>query len=373
MYTDLATLCVSQDQALYPAVVQMDANRLGIVLVVDGQRRLIGTITDGDIRRALLTKLALEQPIRSLLARKAGTPYATPITARMGQESGAYLALLKRHGILHLPLLDEADRVVGVVTMEEFLPNQPLSLRAVVMAGGMGSRLSPLTEEIPKPMLPVGDRPLLELIIEQLRDAGVRHVKLSTHHKPEKIEAHFRDGKQFGVELSYVTEDRPLGTAGALGLQEPPDTTTLVMNGDILTQVDFRAMLAYHREHEADFTVCVRHYELKVPYGLVRCEGFRVTGLSEKPLVSSFVNAGTYLLEPDVYQFIPKGERMDMTELIQQLIKSGRTVVSFPIREHWLDIGQLDDYAEAQEQVKRWEQSRRKAKHRAAPFQKTVS
>jgi dTDP-glucose pyrophosphorylase len=340
----------------------MDRSRLGVVLVVDEERRLVGTITDGDVRRAILAKVSLETSVAALLTRKAGTKYARPITAPMGQDPAVYLSLLKQHSILHLPLLTEEQRVAGLVTRDDFLPDeQDLPLHAVVMAGGAGRRLHPLTEEIPKPMLPVGDRPLLELIIGQLREAGVRHVKLSTHHKPEKIEAHFQDGRQFGVELSYVTEDRPLGTAGALGLHDPPASTTLVMNGDILTQVDFRAMLRYHKEHEADFTVAVRHYELKVPYGLVECDGSHVRSLSEKPLVSSFVNAGIYLLEPSVYRFIPKGERLDMTELIQRLLNAGRTVVSFPIREHWLDIGQLEDYAQAQEAAKQWEAARRAA------------
>ncbi|MBI3021815.1 MAG: nucleotidyltransferase family protein [Candidatus Omnitrophica bacterium] len=352
MYTDLTTLCIGRASSLRAAIAQMDRSRFGIVLVTDDQRRLVGTITDGDIRRAILANVDLEQSVNVLLARKATTRFAKPITAAAGSDPNLYLALLKQHNILHLPLIDDEQHVVGMVTRDEFLPNEVLPLHAVVMAGGLGSRLHPLTEELPKPMLPIGNRPLLEIIIAQLREAGIRRVQVTTHHKPEKIEEHFGDGKDFGINLSYVAEDRPLGTAGALGLLGVPKETTLVMNGDILTQVDFRAMLVYHREYGADLTMAVRQYDLKVPYGVVECEDSVVRSLSEKPTVGFFVNAGIYLLEPPVYQFIPNGQPFDMTELIQCLLKAGRMVVSFPVREYWLDIGEHAGYERAEQDVR---------------------
>lgn len=352
MHSDLTTLCVTPERAFGEAVAQMDASRLGIVLVVDEDRRLMGTLTDGDIRRAILARVALTEPVSALLARKSGTPYARPVTAPTGEPPGVYLGLLKQHNILHLPLLDAAGRVAGLVTMEEFVPSQPLALQAVVMAGGQGRRLSPLTEDLPKPMLPVGDRPLMEIVIQQLREAGVTRVTVATHHKPEKIEEHFGSGAAHGVELSYIAEDRPLGTAGALGRLGIPTETTLVMNGDILTQLDFRAMLAYHREHQADLTVAVRHHDVEVPYGVIECDGHLVRRLREKPAVEFLINAGIYLLEPAAYRFIPAAERFDMTDLIQRLLDAARPVVSFPIREYWLDIGRHADYAQAQEHAK---------------------
>ena len=352
--TDVAALCVTPQASIREAVGRIDATRHGIALVVDDQRRLVGTITDGDVRRAMLARVDLEAPVSLLLARKAGSRFACPITASLSADRGTLLRLLQQHSILHLPLLDDQQRVAGLVTLDEFLPDQELSLQAVVMAGGEGSRLHPLTEDTPKPMLRVGDRPLLEIIIAQLRDAGITQVKMTTHHRPEKIAAHFGDGTGFGVELSYVSEDRPLGTVGGLGLLEPPKDTTLVINGDILTRVDFRAMLAYHREHQAELTVAVRHYELKVPYGVVECEGSTVRRVNEKPVLGCFVNAGIYLLEPMVYQFIPNGQRFDMTDLMQRLLDEGRSVVSFPIREYWLDIGQHADYEQAQAEIKTW-------------------
>lgn len=354
MYTDLTTFCVTADCSIRDAVKQMDGNRLGIVLVVDGQRRLDGTVTDGDVRRAILANIDLGQPVQVVLARKIGTRFAQPITAPAGADAATCLGLLKQHNLLYLPLVDAAHLVTGLVTLDEFLPDQALPLQAVVMAGGKGSRLHPLTEDVPKPMLKVGDRPVLEIIIRQLRESGIRQVRVATHHKPEKITEHFGDGSDFGVQLSYMEEDQPLGTVGGLGLLGIPQETTLVINGDILTQVDFRAMLVYHREHQAELTVAVRQYDIKVPYGVIECDGPMVRGVSEKPVIGFFVNAGIYLLEPTVYRYIPTGQRFDMTDLIQRLLREGRPVVSFPVREYWLDIGQREDYEEAQAAVKQW-------------------
>jgi len=354
MKIELASLCVGPQASVREAIALMDRNRCGFALVVDGDRHVVGTVTDGDIRRAMLANMDLQQPITDLLARKIGTRYERPVTARVGQESSVYLNLLKHHNLLYLPLLDETDRVAGLVGLDEFVPDETLSLQAVVMAGGRGSRLHPLTEDVPKPMLRVGDQPVLEIIIKQLRDAGIKQVKVTTHHKPEKITEHFGDGSHFGVELSYVEEGRPLGTVGGLGLLAPPKETTLVMNGDILTQVDFRAMLAYHREHQADLTMAVRQYDVNVPYGIVECDGPMVRGVTEKPVLGFFVNAGIYLLEPSVCRLIPNGQRFDMTELIQRVVGEGRAVVSFPIREYWLDIGQHEDYVQAQADSRHW-------------------
>jgi len=351
MRTDLTKFCIGRDRSLRDAITLMDQSRLGIALVVDEERRLLGTVTDGDIRRAMLDRIQLDQPVTVVLDRKASTRHAKPVTASIDADQNSCLQLLKEHRILHLPLLDREKRVAGLVALDDFVP-QRLSLQAVVMAGGFGSRLTPLTQETPKPMLPVGNRPIMEIIIQQLREAGIKQVKVTTHHQAEKITDYFKDGKAFGVELSYVTEDRPLGTIGGLGLLEAPQETTLVINGDILTQVDFRAMLTYHKEHQADLTLAVRHYDVKVPYGVVECDGPMVKRVNEKPVVGFFVNAGIYLLEPSVYRFIPSGVRFDMTELIQRLIQEGRTVVSFPIREYWLDIGEHSEYAQAGEDLK---------------------
>lgn len=354
MYTDLTTLCVSPGSSILDAIRSMDHNRLGIALVVDSEKHLIGTITDGDVRRAMLARTDLSTQVDGLLAQKAGTAFERPVTASATADAEMMLKLLQINKLFHLPLLDDRRRVVGLVTLEDFTPHRSLPLQAVIMAGGQGSRLYPLTIETPKPMLPVGDRPLMAIMIEQMREAGIKRVNVSTHHKHEKISDHFGNGESYGVDISYVTEDRPLGTAGALGLMGVPDETVLVVNGDILTQVDFRHMLAFHREHRADLTMAVRYHEMRLPYGVVDSEGSSVFGLREKPVVGFLVNAGMYLLEPDVYKYIPSGEHFDMTDLIQRLLEEGRPISSFPIREYWLDIGDPAEYERAQNDVLRW-------------------
>ena len=351
MYLNLDSFCVNVEASIHEAVACMDESTLGIVVAVSEGRKLEGTITDGDVRRIMLANIDQAESIRTVLKRKEGMLYERPITGRAGADLNSYLRLLREHNLLHLPIVDESGVVVGLVTLDEFVPPEPLPLQAVIMAGGEGKRLRPLTEDTPKPMLRLGDRPLLEIMIEQLKNAGVGRVHVAMHHKPEKITEHFGDGQGFGVDITYVSEERPLGTAGALGLMDEPDETMLVVNGDILTDIDFRAMLSFHREHAAELTVAVRQYDIQLPYGVVECDGASVRGLTEKPVAKYFVNAGIYLLEPAVYRYLPKAERFDMTELIQSLLGAGRPVSSFPVREYWLDIGQLEDYEKAKGRV----------------------
>lgn len=349
--TNPADLYVLAGQSIREAIEAINRNLKGIVLVTDPERRLIGTVTDGDVRRAVLEGVSLDSLVSVLLKRKAAN-YTTPVTVPLGTDRATVLQLMHDHVVHQVPVLDAEGRVADLVTKDELFPEQAPPMQAVIMAGGFGKRLHPLTESTPKPMLPVGDRPLMERMINQLQQAGIRRVNVTTHYLPEKISDHFGDGSAFGVELNYVAEDSPLGTAGALGLMTAPSEPLLVINGDLLTRVNFRAMLAYHREHQADLTVAVRQFGLQVPYGVIEADGVAVTGLKEKPVVNFLVNAGIYLLEPGVFDYIDNGERSDMPDLIHRLIAEQKTVVTFPIHEYWLDIGHYDDYLRAQEDVK---------------------
>jgi len=323
---------------------------MGILLLCEDDRKLVGVLTDGDIRRAILRGVSFDEPCISIASRN---PVVAPL--RVSPSEALHLMDHSRDFVVnHLPVVDAEGRAVDLLLRRDLVTEDQLALSAVIMAGGFGTRLRPLTEELPKPMLPVGGRPLMELIIEQLRQAGIRRVNVTTHYRSEEIIEHFGDGRAFGVEIKYVTEDRPLGTAGALGLMEIPNEPLLVINGDILTQVDFRAMLDFHREQRADMTVAVRQHEFRVPYGVVETNGVTITGISEKPVVQHFINAGIYLLNPGVCQFIPNGQPYDMPDLISRLLAEGRRVVSFPVREYWLDIGQSADYKQAQEDLQAW-------------------
>ena len=349
---DIAALCLPATTTFRDAIDHIDKHGKGIILITDGQGVLVGTITDGDVRRWILLGQSLDTSVAGLLEQKKHSPYPRPVTAPVGSSS-AFLLKLMQDKVLHqIPLVDKHDRVVDLVTMDELLPGQRLPLQAVIMAGGFGTRLRPLTADMPKPMLPVGDRPLLELILRQLQASGIRRVNVTTHYMAEKIVEHFGNGDKFGVEMNYVAEDKPLGTAGALGLLESPEETLLVMNGDILTDVDLRALLSYHQEHEATLTVGVRKYEVKVPYGVIESDGPLVRKIVEKPSLTFFVNAGIYLLEPRAHGFIPAGQRFDMTDLIGRLIQEKHKVACFPILEYWLDIGRHGDYDQALQDIK---------------------
>ncbi len=297
----------------------------------------------------MLAGLGLSDPVSSLLPIKANTPHPTPTTAIQGVSREALSALFAEQGVRQIPIIDAAGQPVEVVTVDDFaLGHKAPPLRAVVMAGGFGKRLHPLTSDTPKPMLPVGGRPLLEVIIGQLRDRGIKSIYVSTHFREEKIIEHLGDGSGLGVDISYLREESPLGTAGALGLMPTPTEPLLVINGDILTDLDFRSMHCYHEKLKAKLTIAVRRYQVQVPYGVVDSDGTSVIGIREKPELGFFVNAGIYLLEPDVYNFIPQNSHFNMTDLIDRLIAHGEKVGSFPLREYWLDIGQRADYDKAQ-------------------------
>ena len=348
---NLSDVCISPHATLRNAMAFIDRNGKGIALIVDDNRRLLFTVTDGDLRRAVLHNLDLSITVSEWATRRPEHGNLYPFTMPVGTPPTVLVEKMRAEVFRHIPLVDEEGRVVELALLSELVAEE-LNLSAVIMAGGLGTRLRPLTDDLPKPMLQVGDRPLMERIINQLKHAGIRRANVTTHYKPEKIIDYFGDGHAFGIDLHYVNEDLPLGTGGALGLMATPTETLLVINGDILTQVDFRVMLNYHREHHAQLTVAVRRYEVQVPYGVIECEGPRVNRLQEKPQISFLVNAGIYLLEPAVFQFIHHGQNFNMTDLIQWLLNANQTVASFPIHEYWLDIGQHDDYLQAQIDVK---------------------
>lgn len=346
---DVRPFLVHPDMPVTEVVGVIDANRRGAAIVVDDEQHLIGVVTDGDVRRAILAGLDLQGPVSCLLARRRSDLYPVPIKAAVSSTTAQRTAVMQQHRIRHLPLVDEHDVVVGLAVFDDLLREAAPPVRAVVMAGGFGRRMRPLTDNVPKPMLPVDGKPLLERVIQGLHDAGITRMHVATHYKPEKIVEYFGNGERFGVQIEYLRELEPLGTAGALCKLDTWGETLLVINGDILTQVDFAAMHRFHRDHDAEMTVAVKEYTFRVPYGVVTVNGVGVTGIEEKPSVSYFVNAGIYLLEPSVASSMtPDGGHCDMTDLIARLLAARRQVVSFPVREYWLDVGGLDDYDRAQ-------------------------
>jgi dTDP-glucose pyrophosphorylase len=344
----LERVLFSPDATIADAVARLEYAETGILLLCHEDRRLTGVLTDGDVRRAILRKESFDHSCGSIASR-------TPVTAPPDPTPAEALDIMdhgKHFAIDHLPLVDSDRRIVGLLLRRDLVTLDPSPMSAVVMAGGFGTRLKPLTDHVPKPMLPVGDRPLLERTLERLRDAGITSVSITTHYLADAIVGYFGDGHALGLHLDYVSEDRPLGTAGALAQMERFNGTLLVLNGDILTGVDFRDMLAFHRMHGADATVAVRRYEVRVPYGVVECEDGVVHEVREKPSLHLLINAGMYLLEPSVRAYIPAGQCFHMPQLLQRLLRDHRRVVSFPVLEYWVDIGQPPDYAIAQEMMR---------------------
>jgi len=343
---DVRKILVSIDETIFKAVKAIQQGHEGIALVIDSDTRLLATITDGDIRRAILDGIGFDETIATLVASWPES-IKRPITAPQGTLKTELLDLMREKVLRQIPLVDEDGRVVDLALLAELIEAIELPLEAVVMAGGFGKRLQPLTVDTPKPMLPLQGRPLMERTIEQLRETGITKIRITTHHKPEVIMDYFGDGSDFGVDIGYVKEDTPLGTAGALGLLGTRDQTSLVINGDIMTQLDFRKMLDFHHGNDAVMTVGIRKYEYQIPYGVVEIDGVGISALVEKPDYTAFINAGVYLLEPETFKFIPHGRQFDMTDLIQDLIANKLKVIAFPIQEYWLDIGQPDDYDQA--------------------------
>jgi dTDP-glucose pyrophosphorylase len=349
--SNLSNICISPNSSMQHAIMCMNKSRKGIVVIVNDERKLLGTVNDGDIRRSVMNGKQLDTQVSEILGSKKAI-YSVPIVAHIDADRNTLLQLLNKHSIRQIPLVDAEGHVVDLVTIDELVPTQNFPTQAVIMAGGMGKRLRPLTKSTPKPMLTIGDRPLLELIIDQLQESGIRQVSITTHYQSDKIIKYFGDGSDFGMKLNYVVEDSQLGTAGALRLVETNNEPVLIINGDIITSINFENMIRYHKEHKAIMTIGVREYDMNVPYGVVESEGVAVKGLVEKPIYKFYVNAGIYLIEPVIKNYIPINKHFDMTDLIKDLLGDGLSVVNFPILEYWLDIGQHTDYEQAKDDAK---------------------
>jgi dTDP-glucose pyrophosphorylase/CBS domain-containing protein len=351
--SDWQSILLGTTATVRDAIAALERGALGIALVVDDEKHLLGTVTDGDVRRAILRDVSLQESVTALLLRPPGSPYAQPIAAPLGTPDDELLALMHIRAVQQVPLLDTAGRVKGLATMAELTRRSDLGIPAVVMAGGFGNRLHPLTENKPKPMLSIGDKPILERIIEGLCSHGINDIWLATHYQAGQIRAYFGDGRKWGTRIRYVHEKEPLGTAGALSLlPEHFDTPFLLMNGDLLTRLSYRTLYRFHQDVGGVMTVCVKEYDVHVPFGVVEVENGLVRSLNEKPTRRFFINAGIYVLAPQMLDYVPQNRKFDITELVQQLVQQGQRVAGFPIHEYWLDIGQRRDYRKAQEDVK---------------------
>lgn len=332
---------LSDDATLQQAIRNLDETAMQIALVVSPDGTLLGTITDGDIRRGLLRGLDMTSSIDAIIHRE---PLVVP--PQLGRDT--VLQLMQANRVHQLPIVDANRRVVGLHLLDDLMaPGQRQNLM-VIMAGGQGTRLRPHTEKCPKPLLPVGGKPMLEHIIERARADGFRHFVLAIHYLGHMIEDYFGDGSRWQVKIEYLHEESPLGTAGAIGLLNPrPEVPFLVSNGDVLTDIHYGELLDFHCRHRAAATMAVRLYEWQHPFGVVRTKGVDIVGFEEKPISRSHINSGVYVLDPNALDYLVAGERCDMPTLFGRVNDNGSRTIVYPMHEPWLDVGRPDDYDKA--------------------------
>lgn len=338
---DIIKIFIKAEDSIKTAMEVIDKGGRGIALILDDSQRLLGTVTDGDIRRAILKGLSLEEPVKAIMN-------CNYIFVTQNYSRTLITTIFQNRGIMQLPVLDDDMRVVDVIFYHEFFEEKTKENWALIMAGGLGTRLHPLTQEVPKPMLRVGAKPIIETIIEQLKSYGYKNIILCLNYKADIIKNYFQDGANFGVNIKYVSEKKRLGTAGAIRLaKEYIDKPFFVLNGDILTKLNFEQFMQFHINSGNCVTIGTKKYEIQIPYGVVNLKDEKVTDLKEKPCSSYFISGGMYCLDPEAIDRIPEDEYFDITQLISEYLDKGKKVGSFPITEYWMDIGQIDDYNQA--------------------------
>lgn len=337
------TTVLSLSSNIKQAIAKLNETGLQIVLVLDAKDILLGTVTDGDIRRGLLRGLTLEEPIESVMRSNS---LVVPPDLNRDQ----VLQLMHANRISQLPVVDINSRVVGLHLWDAIDSQVVRPNLMVIMAGGLGTRLRPHTETCPKPMLPVAGKPMLEHIIDRAKEEGFGHFILTIHYLGQLIEEYFGNGERLGVRIDYLKETTPLGTAGALGLLNPrPELPFIVTNGDVMSDVKYGELLDFHARHAAVATMAVRLYEWQHPFGVVQTSGLDIIGFEEKPISRTHINAGIYALNPEALNAIAPNNSYDMPSLFEQLQSEGKRTVAYPMHEPWLDVGRPDDLKLARE------------------------
>lgn len=332
---------VKSESSALTALSIIDSGGAQIALVCDSNDRLLGTLTDGDIRRALIKGGCLDDPVDSMM--NSSFKY---ISTQDDPQKG--FELMRTNGIKHLPIIDQCGTLVDLLLANEAKDFDVIPNPIVIMAGGKGTRLMPFTSNCPKPMLPINGTPILEILIKQCADNGFQNFYISVNYLKEQIIDYFGDGSKFGVNISYLIEDKPLGTAGSLKLLPTTvDKPFLILNGDVLSRLNYRHVLQFHIDHHSTATLCVRDYSIDVPFGVVQNNGYVFTGIHEKPTYKYNVNAGIYVVDPSLLSLLNINEACDMPTLIHRANQAGRTVSVCPVHEYWIDVGRPDTFKAA--------------------------
>lgn len=332
---------ISANTKIHQAMKIISNGAIQIAIAVDKKGKLIGTLTDGDIRNGFLNGLNLDSLVKSII-------FKNPIVAKQNYSKEKLLNLALSKKVNQIPVVDKNNKVKGIYVLDELLKIKSKSNKVVIMAGGKGMRLRPLTKNLPKPMLKVGNKPILQTLIEKFYDSGFKNFIFCVNYKSKIIKDFFGDGEKFGVKIEYIHEKKRMGTAGAISLikkkilQEP----FFVINGDLLTNLNFEKMLDFHYKHNSKATMCVKEYNIDSPYGEVTLKNENISSIEEKPRHKFFVNAGVYILDPKCTRLIPK-KFYDMHSLFKKILSKKYKTVSFPLGEYWVDIGRFGDYKKA--------------------------
>lgn len=331
----------SPSSTVREAMRRIEKNKKGLLFVIDSDSKLIGSVSDGDIRRGILNGAQLDEPIFALMN-------SHPFYISIQEQVTADLKFFEEKGFKMIPVCDEEGKVLHLLSPDPEKNFSPVENPVVLMVGGRGIRLEPLTQNIPKPLLKVGNKPILQTILERLHLFGFRDIFLCTNYLSDHIEEFCGDGSAFGLNIRYFKEEIKLGTIGAVKyLEDHLNLPFLVMNGDLLTSLNYKSVLDFHIEHQAELTIGSASYKTIVPYGVIQTEGHQVTSILEKPTYSFRISGGIYALSPNVLKLIPKGAFYDITDLMENLLRKNHSVIAFPIEEYWLDIGQHQDYEKA--------------------------
>lgn len=335
---DIDQLLASPTSSARDALAIIDSQDEKIALITDADRRLLGVVTDGDIRRHLLKGGDLRAPVTSVMNR-------SPVVARADWDQHSILVLMRARSLRQVPVVDSSFRVRGIFVGAERVISTRIDTPVLIMAGGFGTRLAPLTDSVPKPMLEIGGQPMLEIIIKRLILQGFGRFYLSVHYLPEVIMSYFGNGAPWGCSIQYLVEQTPLGTGGAISLLPSEETASeiLVTNGDVLTTLDHADMLEFHLEQKADMTVCTRTHEIEVPFGVISQTNNVVRKIVEKPTHQILVNTGVYVLGSQARSRVPPNTPLPITDLIARLIREKRRVCSFSTSADWTDVGRHDD------------------------------
>lgn len=332
------------NDTLNMAIKTIQKGGLRVALIVDDSGKLIGTITDGDIRRSLIKRIALDSAVSEVMNHN-------PTTALETDTSESIMLKMREKDLLHVPILDNDGVLVGLEILQNLVHDKHYENPVLLMAGGFGKRLMPLTENTPKPLLNLGNYSILETILMQFVDFGFKNFYISIHFQGDKIKNFFGNGSRWGVKITYLNESSPLGTAGAIGLlpKNLPKLPLLMINGDVLTRVNFEHLLAFHKENNDIATVCVREHEIQVPFGVINIKSNKVDTISEKPIKKFFINAGVYVLDHSFIESVSNIGNIDMPNLLEKQMNKGNSVGVFLIHEYWKDIGTLNEYKNVQD------------------------